>query len=178
LVGVLDADQGLFRSQFRAQERSYQLLAQLAGRSGRHQGQGRILLQTRMPHHPLFGWLERDAYAAFMDQELLYRSQFGYPPYVRLLRIGLSHPHQAMVEEAAAELAGVWRPVLGSRLLGPAPPLTALLRNEHRLEFWIKSEKNSEIRQRLAEWIPAELKRLLSMRKYLHLKVFVDVDPE
>lgn len=178
LVGVLDADQGLFRSQFRAQERSYQLLAQLAGRSGRHQGQGRILLQTRMPHHPLFGWLERDAYAAFMDQELLYRSQFGYPPYVRLLRIGLSHPHQSMVEEAAAELAGVWRPVLGSRLLGPAPPLTALLRNEHRLEFWIKSEKNSEIRQRLAEWIPAELKRLLSMRKYLHLKVFVDVDPE
>jgi primosomal protein N' len=62
--------------------------------------------------------------------------------------------------------------------LGPAPPLTALLRNEHRLEFWIKSEKTTEIRLRLSEWIPSELRRLTSLRKYLQLKVFVDVDPE
>lgn len=178
LVGVLDADQGLFRSQFRAQERGYQLLAQLAGRSGRHSGKGTIMLQTRMPQHPLFGWLERDEYSVFMDQELLYRSQYGYPPYVRLLRIGLSHPRASVLEEAAAELNQAWRPVLGTRLLGPAPPLTALLRNEHRLEFWIKSEKTTEIRLRLAQWIPLELKRLTSLRKYLQLKVFVDVDPE
>ncbi|MGA1330539.1 MAG: hypothetical protein ACO31H_03095 [Bacteroidia bacterium] len=56
--------------------------------------------------------------------------------------------------------------------------MTALLRNEHRLEFWIKSEKTTEIRLRLAQWIPLELKRLTSLRKYLQLKVFVDVDPE
>lgn len=178
LVGVLDADQGLFRSQFRAQERGYQLLAQLAGRSGRHSGKGTIMLQTRMPQHPLFGWLERDAYPAFMDQELIYRSQYGYPPYVRLLRVGLSHPQQTVLEEAAAVLNHAWRPLLGPRLLGPAPPLTALLRNEHRLEFWIKSEKTTEIRLRLSEWIPSELRRLTSLRKYLQLKVFVDVDPE
>ena len=136
------------------------------------------MLQTRMPQHPLFGWLERDEYSVFMDQELLYRSQYGYPPYVRLLRIGLSHARASVLEEAAAELNQAWRPVLGTRLLGPAPPLTALLRNEHRLEFWIKSEKSSEIRLRLAQWIPLELKRLTSLRKYLQLKVFVDVDPE
>ncbi len=178
LVGVLDADQGLHRAQFRAQERSYQLLAQLAGRSGRHQGTGIILLQTRMPHHPLFTMLHKQDYASFMDQELLFRQQHLYPPYVRLIRLTLSHPKAQILQKSADTLASWWRPWLGSRLLGPAPPLTAMLRNEYRLELWIKAEKDLSIFQKIRESLPASLHQLSLIREFKGIRIALDVDPE
>jgi primosomal protein N' (replication factor Y) len=178
LVGVLDADQGLQRAHFRAQERAYQLLAQLAGRSGRHQGTGSIFLQTRMPQHPLFAMLQNQDYSAFVEQELLFRQQHLYPPYVRLIRLTLGHTSALLLQKSAETLASCWRPWLGSRLLGPAPPLTAMLRNEHRMELWIKAEKNPGILLKIRESIPGSLHQLGLIREFKGLRIALDVDPE
>lgn len=178
LVGVLDADQGLNRTHFRAQERSYQLLAQLAGRSGRHQGTGTVLLQTRMPHHPLFALLQAQDYASFMDQELLFREQHLYPPFVRLIRLTLGHAQAQVLQKSADTLALWWRPWLGTRLIGPAPPMTALLRNEYRLEMWIKAEKDPHILRKIRDSLPPSLHQLSLIREYKGLRMSLDVDPE
>ena len=178
LVGVLDADQGLQRAHFRAQERAYQLLAQLAGRSGRHQGTGTILLQTRMPHHPFFAMLHEQDYASFMEQELIYRQQYRYPPYVRLIRLTLGHPSAQVLQKSADTLASWWRPWLGSRLFGPAPPLTAMLRNEYLMELWIKAEKDPRIFQKIRESLPNSLYQLTFIREFKGLRIVFDVDPE
>lgn len=178
LVGVLDADQGLHRSHFRAQERAYQLLAQLAGRSGRHQGSGTILLQTRMPHHPMFAMLHEQNYPAFIEQELLYREQHRYPPYVRLIRLTLGHSSALVVQKSSETLAGWWRPWLGSRLLGPAPPITAMLRNEYRMELWIKAEKDLRILRKIRESLPGSLHQLTLIREFKGIRIALDVDPE
>lgn len=178
LVGVLDADQGLQRAHFRAQERAYQLLAQLAGRSGRHQGTGTILLQSRMPHHPLFAMLQNQDYSAFVEQELLYRQQHLYPPFVRLIRLTLGHSSASLLQKSADTLASWWRPWLGSRLLGPAPPLTAMLRNEYRMELWIKAEKDPGILQKIRDSLPGSLHQLTLIREFKGLRIALDVDPE
>lgn len=178
LVGVLDADQGLNRTQFRAQERSYQLLAQLAGRSGRHSHSGKILLQTRMPHHPLFRWLEAGDYPAFLEQELHFRQDHHYPPYVRLFRLTLGHAAQSLLEEAARHLASRLVPWLGKRLLGPAPPVTPLLRGEYRLEFWIKAEKEPALQSRIREGLALELSAFRRHKRWSRLRISVEVDPE
>ena len=134
LVGVISADTGLHLPDFRAAERSFQLLTQVAGRSGRGDRRGEVVVQTRLPEDRSLAAAARQDFSAFAEEELAQRRQAGFPPFGRLLLLRWRGPAQDEVEAAAHRGAGMLsrsRP-RGGAVLGPAPAPLALLRGYHR----------------------------------------------
>ncbi len=139
LVGVLDADHGLFFQDFRAAERTFQLLVQVAGRAGRGDARGRVLVQTRRPdHHAIFHAAAQDV-AGFFARETLIRRELGYPPYGHLALLRLASPDEGSLLAHALELATRLRARAGAvEVLGPAPAPVARVRNVHRYQILLK----------------------------------------
>jgi len=140
LVGVLDADHGLFFQDFRAAERTFQLLVQVAGRAGRGDARGRVLIQTRRPdHHAIFFAAAQDP-AGFARREALVRKELGYPPFGHLALIRLASGDEAAVAAHAVALAARLRASAGGvEVLGPAPAPVARIRNVFRYQLLLKS---------------------------------------
>lgn len=177
LAAVVHADAMLSWPDFRASEISYQLLTQLAGRAGRHAAEGRstgrLLIQTRMPAHPVFDLLEQP-YGAFYTHELAARQAHDYPPLTRLVRLELRHREAAVVEAAARALADQLRALWGSAVLGPEYPLIARVRGTYRQQLLIKwrGATASTERPRLASALEA-----FGRSAHARVQVVVDVDP-
>ncbi len=139
LVGVLDADHGLFFQDFRAAERTFQLLVQVAGRAGRGDVRGRVLIQTRRPdHHAVFHAAAQDP-AGFARREALIRKELGYPPFGHLALVRLSSGDEAALAAHATDLAARLRASSGGvEVLGPAPAPITRLRNVFRYQLLLK----------------------------------------
>ncbi|MBH5316760.1 primosomal protein N' [Paenibacillus sp. GSMTC-2017] len=153
LVGVIAADTSLHLPDFRAAERTFQLLTQVAGRAGRHQLEGEVVIQTYTPEHYAISTAQHHDYAAFIQEELKHRSVMGYPPYCRLVLVTMSHEQLALLasvsEQFAAELRelaqheGVLIP-LGSgmpralEVLGPVASPIARMKDRYRFQCVIK----------------------------------------
>ncbi|MBI5629588.1 MAG: primosomal protein N' [Elusimicrobia bacterium] len=155
LVGVVDADTMIHMPDFRASERTMQLLAQVAGRSGRAEKKGEVLLQTLEPDHiAILGTLNGD-YAAFAEAELGSRRELGYPPFSILLRALWSGARQEDVEQAARDCARRLRDELGlgERVLGPAPAVVRLALGKFRFHILLKLSE-AELGRALA-WLGA-----------------------
>ncbi len=135
LVGVINADTALHLPDFRAAERTFQLVTQVAGRTGRGARGGRVLVQTFSPDHPAIVAAQRHDYAMFARQELPVRREFGYPPVTAMIRIVVRGPVESTVEQFAEHVAARLRAAatstnLGPRVLGPvAAPLPKLRGN-------------------------------------------------
>ncbi|MCB1182486.1 primosomal protein N' [bacterium] len=145
LVGVLAADDGLGLPDFRAAERSFQLLTQVAGRAGRA-GAGRVVFQTWQPEHPVIAAAADHDYARFLADELPARMALGYPPERRLLRLGITGRRLGDTEAAAGRLAAALRgsftrPAL--TILGPAPAVFPRLHDRYRFQILIKGALRS-----------------------------------
>jgi primosomal protein N' (replication factor Y) len=176
LVGVLDADVALHLPDFRAAERTFQLLVQVAGRAGRGTAAGEVFVQTCSPEHPAIVAASAYDETGFMNRELEERREAGYPPYVRLAALLLTGAESDEVEAAAERLAERLREPAersGVRLLGPAPQALARLRGRYRWHLLLKSEKAASLRA-LAEaaWEWAE-----SKSRPRGVRLAVDVDP-
>jgi primosomal protein N' (replication factor Y) len=172
-VGVLAADDGLTLPDFRAGERVFQLLTQVAGRTGRTRP-GRVLFQTWRPEDPVIQAAAAGDYVAFVQQELIAREVFGYPPCRRLLRVALSGRRQSATEAAAAGLAAVLRQGLaanGVEVLGPAPAVFPRLQDRYRHQILLKGRLSSGTKR----WL-ADCARALKERER-GLEVILDVDP-
>ena len=147
LVGVIAADQGLFFPEYHAGERTFQLLAQVAGRAGRGGIPGKVLIQTYQPDHYVFQTVKEQDYREFFERELESRREMGYPPFTRLALVRLSGATQETVAQQANKLAEALRrtvrrdPELASRLrvLGPAPAGLAKLKGRFRWQILVKS---------------------------------------
>ncbi len=147
LVGVIAADQGLFFPEYHAGERTFQLMAQVAGRAGRGGVPGKVLIQTYQPDHYIFQTVKEQNYQEFFARELESRREMGYPPFTRLALVRLSGPFQETVAQQAQKLAETLRntvrrdPEMASRLrvLGPAPAGLAKLKGRFRWQILIKS---------------------------------------
>ncbi len=173
LVGVLAADDGLGLPDFRAAERSFQLLTQVAGRSGRT-GAGRVIFQTWQPEHPVIQAAAAHDYQAFLRDELPARKILGYPPHRRLLRLGVTGRRQGQTDEAAARLATVIRQSFqrpGLTVLGPAPAVFPRLHDRFRFQILIKGTLTRREKTWLAG-VPAEMRGA-----YRGIDVSHDVDP-
>jgi primosomal protein N' (replication factor Y) len=144
LVGVLDADVSLHLPDFRASERTWQLLVQVAGRAGRGTLRGEVLIQTCTPEHPAIAAASRLDERAFLAQEIAERREAGYPPFQRLASLRLSGRRAEDVEGAATESAERLREdeVEGVEVLGPAPQALARLRGQHRWHVLLKSGRS------------------------------------
>ena len=140
LVGVLAADDGLCLPDYRSAERSFQLLTQVAGRSGRTKA-GRVIFQTWRPEDPVIQAAAAHDYAAFLAAETPERKALGYPPFNRLLRLGVTGRRMAHAEEAARQLAEAVRASLKGpdiEILGPAPAVFPRLKDRYRFQILIK----------------------------------------
>lgn len=177
LVGVLNADNLLNNPDFRAGERAYQLLTQVAGRAGRRAAPGEVVIQTADPSHPLLRQVVAGDYEAMARAQLAERRDFGYPPYARLLLFTLRHRDPALLRRGASALAGQLRERFGGRLLGPIAPPVDRIRGEYLLSLLLKIEaKASSLRAR--ELVAAELRRFAADADFKTITVSVNVDPQ
>jgi primosomal protein N' (replication factor Y) len=141
LVGVINADVGMNLPDFRATERTFQLLTQVAGRAGRGPAGGEVLVQTSLPGHYAIGCATRHDYAGFAERELAERAQAMYPPHSRLVNVVLSGTLESHVQDAAIAAAEWTRAILagtGVTLTGPAPCPIDRIRGRWRWHFLLR----------------------------------------
>jgi primosomal protein N' (replication factor Y) len=170
LVGVVDADLGLHGGDLRAAERTYQLLHQVAGRAGRADRPGRVLLQTYEPKHPVMQALVAGDRDRFLASEADDRRAVGMPPFGRLAALILSGPDAEGVEAAARVLARTAPHGDGIEVLGPAPAPLAILRGRHRRRFLLKCRRDIAPQPLLRRWL-AQVKLPGGVR------LQIDIDP-
>ncbi len=170
LVGVVDADLGLKGGDLRAAERTYQLLQQVAGRAGRAEKPGRVLVQTRQPDNPVIEALIHQDRDAFIKAELSAREDAHMPPYARLAAVVLSSLDGPLVEEIASALAYAAPNGKGVDVWGPSPAPYAIVRGRHRHRFLVRADRNVNIQAFLQAWITK-----IAIPGKVRLKV--DIDP-
>jgi len=170
LVGVVDADLGLAGGDLRAGERTFQLLSQVAGRAGREQRPGRVLLQTYMPEHPVMRALALGDRDGFFAAELAARREQGMPPFTRLAALIVSAGDAAAAEATAGRLARRAPRANGVEVLGPAPAPLAVLRGRHRFRLLLKAPRAANVQALLRAWLD-----LVEWPK--SVRVQIDIDP-
>ncbi len=138
LVGIMNSDTMLNFPDFRAHERSYQLLVQVSGRSGRSKKQGRVAIQTFNPHHKILQQVSTNSYDEMYKEQVDERWQFQYPPFFRIIKITLKHKDEIRIEEGMTWLTKSLTNVFGTKLLGPTVPSVGRVRNQYIRNFIIK----------------------------------------
>src|SRR5579883_2316199 len=181
LVGVVNADVGLHLPDFRSAERTFQLLAQVAGRAGRGERGGQVLVQTFTPDHPCITLASNHNYGEFATLELTHRKQHRYPPYERMARLIVRSEKEDAAAQFADTLAGAFREAMkrvtpaGStqppiRLLGPAECPVFRLNNFYRFHFQVQSESSAVLHE--------VLRTVLTVAKVpSNVEFQVDIDP-
>ncbi|HSQ95613.1 MAG TPA: primosomal protein N' [Croceibacterium sp.] len=170
LVGVVDADLGLEGGDLRAAERTYQQVAQVAGRAGRAAKPGEVLIQTRHPTASVIAALAAGDRAAFYDAETEARRHAGAPPFGRWAAIIVSSEDEAEAREAARAIGGTRPDLPDVAILGPAPAPMALLRGRYRYRLLVNARRSAELQNVLRGWLGA-----LSFPR--GVRVAIDVDP-
>ena len=175
LVGVILADQLLTFPDFRAYERSYQLLTQVAGRAGRSTKLGQVFIQSYMPDNVVLTSLQ-SPFRQFFEREVRERQQVGYPPFTRIMRIEFRHKERDFILQESTRLDKMLRPLFGGALLGPDFALVARVRNQYRMQFMVKLGKGLDPRQ-LRQALQDALDRYYQEAPVKSLRIVVDVDP-
>ncbi len=141
LVGILDADSLLNFTEFRVNERAFQLMEQVSGRAGRKDGKGKVIIQVANTKHPVLQWVIDHDFKTFYAQETAARQQFSYPPFTRIIRISFRHKMRDIVQDAASLFALHLHKDFGSYLTGPGEPVIARIRNQYIMELMLKTAK-------------------------------------
>lgn len=170
LVGVVDADLGLAGGDPRAAERTFQLLQQVSGRSGRGEDAGRVLLQTTAPDHPVMKALLKGDRDAFMNAEMHERETYHLPPAWRLASVTVSGADVRHVIALANHLAAIAPQDHKLRILGPAPAPFAMLRGKYRHRLLVQAPRNINLSLALRQW-------LSTVKTPRNLRILVDIDP-
>ncbi|MBC7124174.1 MAG: primosomal protein N' [Bacteroidales bacterium] len=176
LVGILNADNMLNFPDFRAFERSFQLITQVSGRAGRKGKQGLVIIQTAQPEHPVIKSVIGNNFFTFWEWQLAERNRFHYPPFYRLVRITLKHKDKHHLEDTAENLAKTLRHSLGENVLGPEPPIISRVQGLYILEILVKIKREQPL-QRIKEFIRYSITMLKQKRETSTVVIAIDVDP-
>ncbi len=176
LVGIISADTELLRPDFRAEERTFRLMVQAAGRSGRHRP-GEVVVQTYNPEHRIFNYISNNDYEGFFHYTVRYRSPLRYPPFGRIIAFRLSAPSESAAAEAAVALSGNFDRT-GVTVLGPTPALLTKIKRRYYYNLIIKvpplsAGKLAGIKDRLME----AREQTMAGRRGENLTIEIDVDP-
>ncbi|MEX6133721.1 primosomal protein N' [Staphylococcus saprophyticus] len=151
LVGVLNADTMLNLPDFRASERTIQLLTQVAGRAGRHEKEGQVLIQTYNPDHYAIKDVQENDYTAFFQKEMNYRKIGKYPPYFFLINFTIAHKEMKKVMEASKHIHKILLQHLTDKalVLGPSPAALSRINNEYRFQILVKYKREPALHEAL-----------------------------
>lgn len=175
IVGILNADNMLNYPDFRAYERSFQLMSQVSGRAGRKKKQGKVIIQTSDPKNEIIRQVVGSNYTEFFNHQFKERMQFKYPPFYRLINLTVRHKQKEILNKAAWLLAKELQRHFGSRVLGPEAPVISRIQNWHIKQILVKLEKNQEIATHKNK-INQIVLSLKTMDGFASLQVIPDVD--
>ncbi|MDG1041959.1 MAG: primosomal protein N' [Flavobacteriaceae bacterium] len=175
LVGVLNADQLINFPDFRAHERSFQLLQQVAGRAGRTDTRGKVVIQSYNPHHTILQQVSINDYQSMFVEQLEDRRIYKYPPYCRLIKLTLKHKDYNKVNDGAEWLATSLRHVFKANVLGPEFPVVSRIRNQYHKNILIKIPQNQSLIKTKSVLQKIKL-RFLSTRDFRAVRLLINVD--
>lgn len=177
LVGIIDADSILNFTDFRVNERAFQLMEQVSGRAGRTDDKGKVLVQVSNLQHPVLQFVKSHQYEALFHFELENRKQFAYPPFTRLIQLVFKHKEKHIAEEAANIMMQGLKPRFGHYLNGPAQPVVDRIRNQYLWEILIKLPKDTQLIHQCKKEIHQQTVIIQSNKRYRTVTVMPDVDP-
>ncbi|HOS57921.1 MAG TPA: primosomal protein N' [Bacteroidales bacterium] len=175
VVGVLNADQLISYPDFRSFERAFQILAQVSGRAGRKNSEGKVIIQSYQPKHPALQYVIKNDYEAMYQQQIAERKQFHYPPIYRLIKITLKDKDDEKLDKAAAALAPILKEAFPSHILGPEYPIVSKIQNYYLKDFWLKLPRNSNLafqKQKLQNIIS----QFQTQSSFKSIRVVINVD--
>ena len=175
LVGILDADQMLNFPNFRAYERSYQLMAQVSGRAGRKNKQGKVIIQTMNPKNVIIKQVVENNYISMFERQAAERQQFDYPPFYKLINISIKHKKIEIVETVANYYAKELKKLIKSKILGPEYPLVNRIQTYYIKNILIKIDRNENL-QRTKYIIKHIAEHIKKADNFKSVQIIYDVD--
>ncbi|MBO5854166.1 MAG: primosomal protein N' [Bacteroidales bacterium] len=175
-VGILNADNMLTFPDFRAYERSFQLMEQVSGRAGRKGDKGKVIIQTFQPQHQVIQNVMSHDYVRFYEEQMPVRRQFNYPPYSRLILIRLKDVDSMKLNKAADELARAFRYAFKDNVLGPEYPIVSRVKNLYIKQMIIKINKDL-YSNKVKDFIKGTIENFKHNNEFKSVKIQIDVDP-
>jgi primosomal protein N' (replication factor Y) len=177
LVGILDADGILNFTDFRVNERAFQLMEQVSGRAGRKDGKGKVLVQVSNTTHPVLQFVQQHNFEMLYSFEVENRKQFFYPPFSRLVQVTFKHKEQHVAEEAANIMLQGLKKSFEKYISGPAEPLVNRVRGQYLQELLLKLPKDSQLIDRCKQEIEQQTVIIQTNKRYRQVSIVPDVDP-
>lgn len=176
VVGIVNADSMLNMPDFRAYEHSFMMMSQVAGRAGRKNKRGLVILQTKQKDLPVVRQVVHNDYTALYKDQITERQMFRYPPFCRLIYVFLNHRQDGMVQQAATEMGTMLRQWFGGRVLGPDKPSVAKVKQQNIRKLVLKLELGIDMKK-VREYLLLAQQQILADRRFSSLQVYYDVDP-
>ena len=176
VVGILNADNMLNYPDFRAHERAFQLMAQVAGRAGRRDKRGLVILQTKSPDLPVIHQVVTNDYKQMYEDQTAERKLFHYPPFCRFIYVYLKHRKEDVVTQAADTLAAWLRTAFGDKVLGPDKPPVGRIQMLFIKKIVIKLDLNMS-GTKVRDYLLSVQRQLIEDERFRSLVVYYDVDP-
>lgn len=177
VIGIVNADSLLKFPDFRANERSFQMLAQVSGRAGRRGKKGKVVIQTYDPHHRIIDQVIRNDYAEMYQLEMAERQQFKYPPFYRLVQVDVKHKNPEALHHQAEYLGNELKKQFGERVIGPEFPLISRIRNYYIKTVILKVEKEGTSMVRVKQILKESILQFQTEKISKGSLIRVDVDP-
>lgn len=176
LVGIMNADTMLNFPDFRAYERSFQLMSQVSGRAGRKNSRGSVIIQTSDHNHPVIRQVVENDYVAMYKEQLEERRKFRYPPFCRMVEIILKHRDRGILDQAAGFLASMLRKSISEKIMGPEYPLVSRTHNLYLKSMLVKIENGKTLSDVKLQIING-IKEMLLKPEFRSVQYTLDVDP-
>lgn len=176
LVGILSADNMLNFPDFRAHEKAYQLMAQVAGRSGRRGDRGKVIIQTYNPFHQIVQQVSSNSFNAMAKEQLQERKNYYYPPFYRLIKLTLKHRDRMMVDNVSQHIVESLKNLKGAIILGPEYPSIARVKNLYNKNILIKIKNDKDI-EPSKKYIKQVFTHFQEIKAFRSVRFVIDVDP-
>lgn len=176
VVNIVNADMMLSFPDFRAHERAFNMMEQVAGRAGRRESQGLVCIQTSQPDNEVIKCVVNHDYSAFYRLELEERKKFNYPPFTRIINIYVKHRNEDVLVEMSVRFSNMLRQVFGSRILGPEQPAIGRIQQLYIRQIVLKVETSASM-QKVKTILRQIYERTLSDSRMHSAIVYYDVDP-
>jgi primosomal protein N' (replication factor Y) len=176
LVGIIDADQMLNYPDFRAYERSYQLMSQVSGRAGRKDERGKVIIQTTDTSNPVIKYVRENDFESMFDEQISERQLFKYPPFVRMIKISIRNKNHDQLVRESRHISDKLRLAFGNRVYGPQSPLIGRISSYYLMEILLKIEKQSSF-SKARGLLKNIIRECGGNERSAGTKIILDVDP-